>query len=108
MRAKECVTGSADEDGPGLISVEPAPFDDAEESGEADYECLDRCLQQLRPDERTLILSYYHEDKQAKIEHRKVLAQEMNIDVNALRVRVYRIRVRLEKCIEACLETLRQ
>jgi RNA polymerase sigma factor (sigma-70 family) len=97
-----------DEDGGGLISMEPAPLHDAEESSEADYECLDHCLQQLKPDERALILSYYHEDKQAKIDHRKVMAQEMNIDVNALRVRVYRIRVRLEKCIEACLQPLRQ
>ncbi|HVQ38902.1 MAG TPA: sigma-70 family RNA polymerase sigma factor [Pyrinomonadaceae bacterium] len=88
-----------DEERTDLIS-EP---DDSAESTEVEFECLDRCLQKLEPDERALILSYYQEDKQAKIDHRKVLAREMNVDLNALRVRVYRIRARLEKCIEDCL-----
>lgn len=77
-----------------------------EEAGddEREYECLSLCVQQLEPDKRALILAYYEKEKQAKIDHRKVLAQQENVDLNALRVRVYRIRARLERCIQRCLE----
>jgi RNA polymerase sigma factor (sigma-70 family) len=89
-----------------LASEEQVRLIALEDSDEAEYECLDQCLQKLKPDERALILSYYQENKQAKIDHRKVMAEEMGIDLNALRVRVYRIRARLEKCIEDCLGKL--
>ena len=100
---KKSLYVSLDEEGTKELSEEQIAVSDPEDSSEADYECLDHCLQLLKHDERALILSYYHEDKQAKIDHRKALASEMNLDVNALRVRVYRIRCRLEKCIENCL-----
>lgn len=78
--------------------------DDWEESHEREYECLLKCLEVLTPDKRALILAYYRDEKQAKIDHRKELASQYGIDANALRVRAHRIRAALEKCIEACLE----
>src|ERR1051326_2815054 len=46
------------------------------ESGEAERRsgCLERCLQKLPPSQRDLVIKYYLEDKQAKIDHRKNLA----------------------------------
>jgi RNA polymerase sigma factor (sigma-70 family) len=67
-------------------------------------ECLRRCLEQLSPRDRELILAYYAKDKQAKIDHRKELARQLGVMSNALRVRVYRIRGALEDCIELCLQ----
>ena len=86
--------------GSALDPSEENPEDDSER----EEECLNTCMESLDSDKRELILLYYREEKQAKIEHRKELARRLGIDTNALRVRAHRIRVSLEKCIERCLE----
>jgi RNA polymerase sigma factor (sigma-70 family) len=77
----------------------PEPVNDVEEV----YACLDRCLSELPPDSRELILEYYQRDKGMKIEHRKELAQRLGIPVNALRIRAHRIRVGLQECLRRCV-----
>ena len=81
----------------------PEPSNDVSNS-ERIHECLDRCLQRLKPAERDLILRYYQESKQAKIDFRKVLADEQGVDIETLRVKMYRVRVKVQKCMEKCLE----
>jgi RNA polymerase sigma factor (sigma-70 family) len=82
----------------------PAPDEDEdEETLRREAECLRRCLNNLPPGDRELILAYYMKDKQAKIDHRKELARRLGILSNALRVKAYRIRAVLEDCIERCL-----
>ena len=66
-------------------------------------DCLDSCLQKLSSDRRELIMEYYAKEKQAKIDRRSELAQRFGITVEALRVRVFRIRASLEDCIERCV-----
>ena len=66
-------------------------------------ECLQSCLQELSSDKRELILAYYAKEKQAKIDHRRELAQQFGISVETLRVRSHRICSSLEQCIERCL-----
>lgn len=66
--------------------------------------CFDRCLDSLAPEQRTLITTYYEEERRAKIELRQELADKLNIPLNALRIRAHRIRVNLEKCITTCLQ----
>ena len=66
-------------------------------------ECLQFCLQELSSDKRELILAYYAKEKQAKIDHRRELAQQFGISVETLRVRSHRICSSLEQCIERCL-----
>jgi len=65
--------------------------------------CFDNCLNSLTAENRELVLSYYREDRRAKIDLRKQLADRLRIPVNALRIRVHRIRVSLERCIKECL-----
>lgn len=77
------------------------PEPDLEE--EREYECLEQCVRGLTPANRDMMLQYYQENKQAKIDHRKKLAESMGIALNALRIRAYRIRVSLEECIDECL-----
>jgi len=79
-----------------------------DESATAREECLNRCLQQLSAEKRQLILNYYAKEKQARIDHRTVMTEELGISIEALRVRVYRIRATLEKCIERCLDRMDQ
>lgn len=74
------------------------------EEAEAIDACLQRCLRKLSVERRELILAYYAKDKQAKIDHRQKLAQRFGISLETLRVKVYRIRESLEKCIERCLD----
>ena len=66
-------------------------------------ECLDLCLQKIGSDKRELILDYYAKEKQAKIDHRVEIARRIGTSLEVLRVRIYRIRSRLERCIESCL-----
>jgi DNA-directed RNA polymerase specialized sigma24 family protein len=71
---------------------------------ETQYACLERCMRQLTAHSRTLILQYYSERKQAKIDSRRAILQVLNLKPSALRVRVFRIRQTLEKCVRQCLE----
>ncbi|HEV2798886.1 MAG TPA: hypothetical protein VGW12_00215 [Pyrinomonadaceae bacterium] len=83
----------------------PPPADEDElKADELRSECLKRCLEALEPEKLDLVLSYYSKDKQAKIDHRKALAQRLGLETNALRVRMYRIRSKLESCIRSCLQ----
>ena len=81
----------------------PAPPTVSQEH-ERRCECLDQCIERLNPKNRELIRAYYQEDKQAKIDHRKEMAERMGMEPNALWVRVYRIRERLRECVVECLK----
>jgi RNA polymerase sigma factor (sigma-70 family) len=63
---------------------------------------LRRCLQKLSPEDRELILQYYHGEKSVKIDCRKKLAERLGVPVNTLRTRVLRIRENLRRCFENC------
>ena len=83
----------------------PAPAGEPEEeAADLREDCLHSCLQELSAEKRELILNYYAREKQAKIDQRAELAQRLGTSVETLRVRVYRIRHALEKCIERCLD----
>ena len=75
--------------------------EDAED--ERDYECLERCMERLTPANHDLVVQYYKEEKKAKIDHRKKLANALGIGLNALRIRAHRVRAQLQVCIEECL-----
>ncbi len=71
---------------------------------EPEYECLDECLNTLEPKDKALLLQFYHEEKRAKIDERKGLAQEAGLTGNALRLRLFRLRQKLAICLEKCLK----
>jgi RNA polymerase sigma factor (sigma-70 family) len=75
-----------------------------EEKHEMMNDCLETCLQQLPEEKRDLILSYYSKEKREKLVHRAEMARRLGISIRALRVRMLRIRVLLEECIENCLD----
>jgi DNA-directed RNA polymerase specialized sigma24 family protein len=82
------------------LIVLPEPKEDRSRADE----CLERCLQELPPDGRSLILRYYDGDAGARIRNRSRLAAELGISLNSLRNRALRLRDRLEKCLNDCLE----
>lgn len=60
--------------------------------------CFQRCLQQLKPGDRQLILSYYPPDDENLEIHRRKLAETTGMNWGALRTRVVRLRNRLAEC----------
>ncbi len=80
----------------------PPPPDSAR--AELEYRCLERCIERLSEEDRGLLLREYGAKGRTQAERRKALADELGISLNALRIRVYRIRVGLKECIEKCLQ----
>ena len=83
--------------------VPPQPLDTSQES-DLEYQCLEQCMQQLSSKSRELIMQYYRDEKRAKIDHRKELAQKLGIALNALRIQVFRIRASLQQCVFQCVQ----
>ena len=85
----------------------PPPFPNCEEE-EQRYMCLENCLERLTPKNRQLIIAYYGEDSEGKIDRRRALAESMEMEPNALWVRVHRLREKLRQCVGDCLQSKRQ
>jgi DNA-directed RNA polymerase specialized sigma24 family protein len=71
---------------------------------ELELRCLERCIARLSEEDRALLLKDYGAKGQTQAERRKALADELGISLNALRIRVYRIRTGLKDCIEKCIQ----
>jgi len=65
--------------------------------------CLERCLGALPPETRALVLRYYTDEKRAKIDGRQAMAAALGIGINALRVRMFRVRAGLDTCVRGCV-----
>lgn len=65
-------------------------------------DCLERCLEELNPDQRALVVAYYRDERRQKIERRRDMAKRLGITMNALSIRVGRIRTALEASVESC------
>lgn len=77
--------------------IEPQQhIEDFRRQHEFSLDCLAHCLQALSADSRNLLFDYYLDEKRARIARRKRTAERLGITVNALKIRVYRIRARLE------------
>ncbi len=67
-------------------------------------DCLDECLETLATDDRQLILEFYEGAGRERIDRRKRMTKTLGITVNALKLRAFHVRRRLEKCINLCVE----
>jgi DNA-directed RNA polymerase specialized sigma24 family protein len=88
------------------LTVTPSALPElATDEGEARHTCLDRCLNDLPPDSRALIVEYYRDDHRARIETRRALAARLRINGEALANRAQRLRDKLHACVRGCLDT---
>ena len=62
--------------------------------------CLESCLGTLDAGDRDLVLRYYGDGKLADV--RRQLGTELGVTMTALRIRAYRVRGQLERCVIAC------
>lgn len=74
-----------------------------DKTAEIEYECLESCLEKLPADQHLLIVGYYKEEKTAKIENRRKLADFFGITTSALQVKTLRIRAKLRECMRSCI-----
>ena len=70
---------------------------------EEEYDCLETCLKKLPDDQHRLIVEYYREQKSAKVENRRALAESLGISANALQIKASRIRAQLGPCLRKCI-----
>jgi RNA polymerase sigma factor (sigma-70 family) len=64
--------------------------------------CFENCVGQLPVEQRELVIRYYSE--QGQVQARELLAKELGLSINALRVQMHRSRAKLKRCIEKCLK----
>lgn len=74
------------------------------EDDEPEHACLDRCLEQLTPPERDLLLGYHQGEKSARIKRRSELAGELGLSANALRLKIHRLTGLLRACVIQCMD----
>lgn len=68
------------------------------------FKCLEECLENFPADNRTLLIDYFNTDEKTMIEKRKRLAEKIGINLNSLRIRISRLKSKLEKCTRECFE----
>lgn len=100
LRDKGRVTESIDDDDA------PRQIAAAEPINETDQhtDCLDECLNELIADDRRLIVAYYDTDEKTMIASRKRLADSLTMSMNTLRIKVCRVKAKLEKCATDCFK----
>jgi DNA-directed RNA polymerase specialized sigma24 family protein len=64
--------------------------------------CLEHCLNEHPSAKRSHVLRYYRSDRREKIDGRELLAKDLGIGLNALRIQMCRLRSELRECIENC------
>jgi DNA-directed RNA polymerase specialized sigma24 family protein len=80
------------------------PDDDDIHERESSLRCLERCMAELDEQRRELVIGYYQGELRAKIENRRRLAAKLGLTLNALSIRTFRIRERLENCVRKCID----
>ena len=91
-----------------VVRTEPTTYGPASVDGddatvrEQRLECLDRCLDKLKPEQRELAIEYYRDAKRVRIDRRRALATRLGITMNALGIRASRLRSSLEVCVDDC------
>jgi len=66
--------------------------------------CCQHCLRELSAADRELIAEYWIHENQNHRDARREIAERLRISLTALRIRVSRIKDKLETCFSRCLE----
>jgi DNA-directed RNA polymerase specialized sigma24 family protein len=102
-RAREVTQELADGAAAKSSADELAALEEAR-ARESALQCLEKCIGDLDEDRRELVLGYYQGEQRTKIENRRLMALKRGLTMNALTIRTFRIRERLEMCVRKCVE----
>jgi DNA-directed RNA polymerase specialized sigma24 family protein len=84
------------------LPLRPVADTDDQDSQDQRLGCLERCLARLKPEQRQLAIDYYGGANGENIRRRRHLADRLGITMNALGIRVWRIRSALQACLDTC------
>jgi DNA-directed RNA polymerase specialized sigma24 family protein len=77
---------------------------ETDETDNPRLECLEKCLSEFSGENHRLVTAYYDTDERTMIATRKRLANSLGISLNTLRIRVCRLKAKLEDCTIDCCE----
>lgn len=80
-----------------------ASVSETEFFGDDARDCMQICLKELKEADSKLVFAYFGVSKKNKLEEREALSKDNGESINALRVRISRIRQKLQKCQKNCL-----
>lgn len=78
-------------------------FSNFSDEGNGHIDCLQHCLENMPSEESALLIKYYSEEKSAKFDLRKQMAEKLKITTRALHTKVFRLKNKMKKCIENCI-----
>ncbi len=87
------------------LSVDPDEVAEREAERSRRERLIDRiesCMNGMPGESRTILMEYFCRTGHDKIVARNQMAQRMNISINALRLRVLRLKQDLRRCLDAC------
>jgi RNA polymerase sigma factor (sigma-70 family) len=79
-----------------------SPLVSEETENEPEMTKLRRCIEELEPDEKDLVLEYYGREGRERIDTRRRMCDQLNCSAAALYTRISRIKNSIRDCIEAC------
>ena len=82
-----------------FVKTEEPEEDDAETLR---FDCFEKCLSEMDSETRRLLIAYHDTDERTMIPTRKRLADSLSISLNTLRIRVCRLKNKLENCVSNC------
>jgi DNA-directed RNA polymerase specialized sigma24 family protein len=82
-------------------------FAAADEDDNSRFDCLDKCLAQFSDENRRLVVAYFDTDERTMIATRKRLADSLDVSLNSLRIRVCRLKAKLEDCTKNCCRKIK-
>lgn len=90
------------EDAPEIAEIADEKISREDETETKKTDCLTKCLAEFSAENRRVIVEYYSADERTMIAARQRLADEMKVSLNVLRIRVCRLKSKLENCTREC------
>jgi DNA-directed RNA polymerase specialized sigma24 family protein len=81
-----------------------APAEPVRPNLEPHLHCLEKCMEGLSSETRDLVIRYHRSSGGEKVRVRREMAESLGVPINALRIRMWRVRGDLARCIEKCLK----
>jgi DNA-directed RNA polymerase specialized sigma24 family protein len=105
LKSKERTNVALEDAPPTAFVKQPEEFAD-DRADEQKLRCFNRCMREMPDEMRQIVVEYYNADADGsvRIEHRKRMAERLNLEMNALRNRALRARGKLEDCIKNCID----
>lgn len=91
--------GESLDENPNVQNLADKAEDDA---SNARFDCLDKCLAGMDAETRRLLIAYHATDERTMIPTRKRLADSLAVSLNTLRIRICRLKAKLEGCVRDC------